>query len=75
MMEIEGHHVEVEVSMDKIIEEDYVMSIIIEMTLEKTIVEIYKITEVKSLEEDTEGIIEMSILEEVEIGLGTDNIR
>ena len=34
IVEIEGHHSEVEVSMDKIIGEDHNMSIIIEMTLQ-----------------------------------------
>ena len=36
-MEIEGHHMEVEVSIDKVIEEDCVMSITTEMTIEETI--------------------------------------
>ena len=59
--EIEEHHTEVEVSMDQIIEEDSVMSIIIGMTIEKAILEICKITKVKILEVDTEGIIETII--------------
>ena len=62
--EIKEHHTEVEVSMD------HFMSIIMEITIEKTILEISKITEVKVIEVDTEGIIEMIILEEVEVGLG-----
>ena len=41
--EIEGHHSEVEVCMDKIIEEDHMMSMIIEMTLEETILETAKL--------------------------------
>ena len=75
--DIEGYHLEVEVSMNKIIGEDHVMLIIIEMTIiiEKTILEKHKITEVKILQMDIEGIIEMITLEEVEIGLGKDNIQ
>ena len=34
---IEGHHSEVEFSMNRIVGEDHVMSVIIEMTLEETI--------------------------------------
>ena len=45
--EIEGHHAEVDVSMDKVVEEDCIMSITIEMTIEETISEICKIIEVK----------------------------
>ena len=74
-MEIEGHHSEVVVSIERIIGEDHKMSIIIEMTLEETIIETHKITEVKILEVDIEGIIEMTTLEEVEIGLGKNNIQ
>ena len=55
--EKEGHHTEVEVSMDKVIEEDHIMSITIEMITEKIILGICKIIEVKILEVDTEGII------------------
>ena len=75
IVEIEEHQAEVEVSMDKSIEEDCIMSIILKITIEDTILEICKIREVKILEVDTEGIIEMIILEEVEVGLGTDNIQ
>ena len=63
-MEIEGHHSEVDVSMDIIIEEDNITSIIIEMTLEEIMLEKHKITEVKILKVDKEGIIETTILEE-----------
>ena len=45
------------------------------MTLGETILELCKIKEVKILEVDTEGIIEMITLEEEEVGLGTDNIQ
>ena len=41
--EREGHHSEVEVSMDRIIGEDHLTSIIIEMILEETILEKHKI--------------------------------
>ena len=51
------------------------MSIIIEMILEETILEKCKITEVKILEVDIEGIIEKTSLEEVEVGLGKDDIQ
>ena len=61
--------------MDKIIGKDHFMSTIIEITLEETILEKHKITEVKILEVDIEGITEMITLEEVEVGLGTDNIQ
>ena len=74
-MEIEGHYSEVEVSMDKIIGEDQVTSIIIEMTLDETILENCKITEVRILEVDIEEITETITLEEVEVGLGTDKIQ
>ena len=56
--------------MDRIIEEDHVMSIIIEMTSEGTMLEKCRITGVKILEVDIEGITEMTTLEEVEVGLG-----
>ena len=72
--EIEEHETEVEVSMGKIIEEECITLIIIEMTIGETILEICRITKIKILEVDTEGIIEMIILKEVEVGLGTDNI-
>ena len=61
--------------MDKIIGEDQVTSIIIEMTLDETILENCKITEVRILEVDIEGITETITLEEVEVGLGTDKIQ
>ena len=73
--EIEGHHIQVDISMDKIIEEDCFISITIEMITEERILEIHKIIEVKLLEVDIEGIIEMIILEEVGVDLGADNIQ
>ena len=45
------------------------------MTLDETILEKCKITEVKILEVDIEGITEMTTLEEVEVGLETNNIQ
>ena len=65
----------VDLSMDRIIEEDCNMLIIIEMTLEEDILGKHKIIEVRILEVDIEAIIEMTILEEVEIGLGKDNTQ
>ena len=60
--------------MDKIIEEDHITFILIEMTLEGTILEKCNIKEVKVLDVDTEGIIEMIILEEQGVDLGTGSI-
>ena len=51
------------------------MSIIIEMTLGETILGKQKIIDVNILEVDIEGIIGMITLEEVEVGLGIDNIQ
>ena len=53
------------------------MSIIIEMTSGETIIERCKTIEVKILGVDIEIIIiiEMTTFEEVEVGLGTDNIQ
>ena len=69
IVEIEEHHIEVEVSMDKIIEEHHVMSITTEMILEEKISEIHKIIV------DTEEIIEMIVMKEIEVGLEIDNIQ
>ena len=62
--EIEECQTEVKVSMDIIMEEDCI-----------SILEIHKITDIKILEVDTEGIIEMIILEGVGVALGTNNIK
>ena len=51
------------------------MLILIEVVLGKTVFEEQKITKVKILEVDIEEIIEMTNLEEVEVGLGKDNIQ
>ena len=75
IVEIEGHHSEVEVSMGRIIGEDHNMSISMEMTLGETILEKCKIIEVKILEVDKEVIKEMTTSEKVEVGLGKDNIQ
>ena len=69
------HHTEVEVSMDKIIEDDCAMSITKEMIIEETTAEICKIIEVRIIEVDAEEMIETITLKEVEVGLGTDNIQ
>ena len=77
IVEKEGHHSEVEVSMDRTTGEDHITIIIIEMTIiiEETILEKCKTTEVKILEEDIEAIIETTTLKEVEVGLGKDSIQ
>ena len=56
IVEIGEHQADVEVSMDKIIEEDCIMSLIIEMTIGETILEMCKITEVKISEIDADRI-------------------
>ena len=75
IVEIGEHHSKVEVSMDIVIEEGCKILILIEMTLGETILAECKIIEVRILEVDIEVIVEMTILEEVEIGLGKDNIQ
>ena len=55
--EIEEYYIEVEVSMNQIIEEDHIMSITIEMNIEEIISEIHRIIEVKILEVNTEEIL------------------
>ena len=75
IVEIEGLHSEVDVSMGRIIGEDHSVSIIIQMAVGETILEKCKITEDKTFKVDTEIIIEMKTLEEVEVGLRRDNIQ
>ena len=58
---IEEQHIEVEVGMDKVIEEDCIMLIAIEMIKEEIISGMHKIIEVKIVEVNTEGIIEKII--------------
>ena len=65
----------VELSMDKITEEGCNMLIILEMTLGEEILGKCKSIEVKILEGDMEAIMERTSMEEVEIGLGKDNIH
>ena len=50
------------------IEEDRVMLITVEMTTEKTILEICRIIDVKIIEVDTEGVIEMIVWEMIVLG-------
>ena len=73
IVEIEECHLEVELSMDRIIVEGSNMLTIIEMTLGEEILEKCKIIEVKILEVDIEIITEMTTLEKVEVGLGKEN--
>ena len=74
IVEIRECHLQVELSMDRIIEEGPDMLITIEMTLGEKILEECKITEVKILKVDIEAVAEMTTLEEVEVDLGKDNI-
>ena len=75
IVEIGELHSEVEVSMDRIIEEGHNMLTPIEMILGETDLEECKIKEVRTLEMEIEVIIEMTTLEEVEVSLGKDNIQ
>ena len=74
-MEIGECQLDIELTTYSIIEEHCNTLIIIEITLEKKILEEHKIIQVKVLELDIEAIIEMTTLEEVEVGLGKDNIQ
>ena len=75
IVEIEGHHSEVDVRMNRNIGEDHNLSIVIEMTLREKILKKCEIIEVKILEVDIEVIIDTTTLEEVEVGQGKDNIQ
>ena len=68
-------HLGVELSMDKIIEEGCNMLTIIEITSGEEILGRNKIIKVTILEVDIGTIIETTHLEEVEVGLGKDNIQ
>ena len=68
-------HIEVELSMDKIIEEGHSMIKITEVILGKEILEEHKITEVRILIVDIEVISGTIILEEIEVGLEKDSIQ
>ena len=70
-MEIGECHIEVELSMDKTIEEGQHM-IKIDVTLEEETSEGCKIVEVRILEVDIEVNLGMTTLEEVEVGLEKD---
>ena len=61
--------------MDRIIEEGHNMFTVIEMTLGEEGLEEHKVIEVKILEVDIQIVIGTTILEEVEVGLGKDNIQ
>ena len=74
-MEKEGHHTKVDVSMDKVIEEDHIMSITIAVTIEWTIFRNMQNYRGQDFRDDIEEIIKMIILEEGEVGLGKDNIQ
>ena len=75
IVEIGECHLEVELSMDRIVEEGHNMLTIIEMTLGEEILEECKTKEVQILEVDIEITIEMKTLEEAEVGLEKDNIQ
>ena len=68
-------HVEVEPSVEKIIEEGHSMIKIREVTLGKEILEEYQIIEVKILGVDIEVTLGMTVLEEVAVGLEKDSIQ
>ena len=73
-VEIGECHIEVELSIDKTIEEGHSMVITTEVTLGKKILEECKIIEVRILEVDIKVILGMPTLEEVEVGLEKDSI-
>ena len=72
---IEECYLEVELGMNRIIEEGHSMLIVIEMTLGEEILGKCKIIEIRIIEVDIETTIEMAILEEVEVCLGKDNTQ
>ena len=72
-MKIGECHIEVELSIDKTIEEGCSMMKIIEVTLGEEILEECKIIEVRILEVDIEETLGMTTLIEVEVGLEKDN--
>ena len=61
--------------LDRIMEEGHNMLIIIEMTLGEESLGKHKIMVVSIIEVDIEAIVEMTILEEIEVGLGKDSIQ
>ena len=74
IVEIGKCHIEVELSMNRIIEEGCNMTTTIEVTLGDEILEDGKIIVVKISEMDIEVSIKMKTLEEVEVGLEKDSI-
>ena len=74
-VEIGECHVEVDLSMNRIIGEGCNMITIIKVTLGEEILEEHNIIEVKISEVDIEVTIEMKTLEEVEVGLEKDCIQ
>ena len=74
-MVIEECYLGIELSMDRIIEEGSNKLIIIEMTLEEEIVGKCNIIQVCIIELDIETMIEMTILEEVQVGPGKYSIE
>ena len=67
-------HIEVELSMDKTIEESNSMIKIMEMTLGEEFLEEHRIIEIRILEVDIEVTFGMITLVEVEVGLEIDSI-
>ena len=74
IVEIGEHHLQVGFSIDRVIKEGCNMLVTIEMTLGEVMLKECKIIEVNILEEDIEVTLEMTIMEEVEVGLGKTNI-
>ena len=74
IVEIGECHLGVELSTDRIIEEGHVLTII-GMALGQEILGKCKFIEVKTLEVDIEVTIEMTTLEEVEVGLEKESIQ
>ena len=74
-MEIGECHIEVELSMDKTIEESHCMIKITEVNLVEEILKENKIIEVRNLEVDIEVILGTITLEEVEVCLEKDSIQ
>ena len=68
-------HIEVELSMDTIIEEGHSMIRITEVIVRKEILVECKITEVRILRVDIEVSLGMTILEQVEVGLEKESIQ
>ena len=75
MVVIGEYYLGVVLGKDRIIEEGLNMLIIMEITLGKEILGKCKIMEVSIIEVDTEAIIEMTTLEEVEVGLEKNGIQ